>query len=600
MGATGLAAFRCRRHNPSTEGVLATAAERPLAKPSVADVRALPVAMLPIDALPPPGFAWKAISWLGIVAGWAVATIWVDRDARANFGRSQPWKYIFLAIGLALFAGLFEWGIRAAIPAAVCLLLSVGLYSSLRRAAGPMRIPAGPLGAALRMLAFVARSIGMSPESAAALFGFGKRPDRKEEVVLLKKGGGVYGGSDAKRLDRETSAAVRTVKEVLGDAVSARATDVHVEPREDQEMRLRFRIDGMLHAQRTLASDLGRALISAIKVLGDLDIAERRRPQDGSFAIITGGRRFDIRVNTGPTGYGEKASLRLLDPSGGVLREGLGALGMREMTLQSLRSVVHRSHGMLIVCGPTGSGKTTTVYAALSEIDSLIRNIVTIEDPIEYQLKNVSQTAVNNAADLGFAAILRAVLRQDPDVILVGEVRDKETAEIAMQAALTGHFVFTTLHANDAASTVTRLLDIGIDVSLIQTAVTAVLAQRLVRLLCTDCREKYEPSTADLRRFGMPADKVRRLYRPKGCHACSNTGYRGRTGVYELLLVDSEIRSLLVGRPSLEVIRQAAARQGMKTMRRMAVYKAAEGLTSLDEVDRVVPDEGFTAGGSSL
>ena len=555
--------------------------------------------MLPIDSLPSPGFTGKTVVWGAIVLGWVVATIWVDRDARANYGSSKPWKEIFLAIGLGLFVGLFSWGIRAVTPMALCLLVSCALYSSMRHAAGPTGRHAGPLGVAIRGLAFVAKSIGMSPNAAASLFGFRKQVARGDDVVLLKKGGGVYGGKDVKRLDRETSAAVRTVKEVLGDAILARATDVHVEPRDGQEMRLRFRIDGMLHPQRTLTDDLGRALVSAIKVIGDMDIAERRRPQDGSFAVIAGGRRFDIRVNTGPTGFGEKVSLRLLDPSGGVLREGLGALGMREAPLQSLRSVIHRSHGMLIVCGPTGSGKTTTVYAALSEIDAMIRNIVTIEDPIEYQLENVSQTAVNNAASLGFAAILRAVLRQDPDVILVGEIRDKETAEIAMQAALTGHFVFTTLHANDAASTVTRLLDIGIDVSLIQTAVTAVLAQRLVRLLCTECREKYEPSTAELHRFGIPADKVRRLYRPKGCHACGNTGYRGRTGVYELLLVDGPIRTLLVGRPSLEVIREAAARQGMKTMRRSAIYKVAEGLTSLEEVDRVIPEEATAAGGRS-
>jgi len=284
-------------------------------------------------------------------------------------------------------------------------------------------------------------------------------------------------------------------------------------------------------------------------------------------------------------------ALRLLDPSGAILNAGLGGLGLRPSTLQTLRSVVHRSHGMLIVCGPTGSGKTTTVYAGLSEIDGLVRNIVTIEDPIEYQLENVSQTAVNTAAELTFATILRAVLRQDPDVILVGEIRDKETAEIAMQAALTGHFVFTTLHSNDAPTTVTRLLDIGIDASLIQSAVTAILAQRLVRTLCTDCRVAYAPSPEELRRYGLPADKVPRLFRAKGCAACGQSGYRGRTGIYELMLVDGAIRALLVGRPSLEGIRAAAAKQGMKTLRVSALHKAVEGLTTLDEVDRVVPEE---------
>jgi len=378
--------------------------------------------------------------------------------------------------------------------------------------------------------------------------------------------------------------------------VACRATDIHVEPRGGRDIQIRCRVDGLLKPLRSLPSDTGRSMISAIKVLSDMDIAERRRPQDGSFAVLAAGRRFDVRVNSGPTGFGEKVALRLLDPAGAVLASGLGGLGLRRDALQTLRSVIHRSHGMLIVCGPTGSGKTTTVYAALREIDGLVRNVVTIEDPIEYQLENVSQTAVNPAAELTFAAILRAVLRQDPDVILVGEIRDKETAEIAMQAALTGHFVFTTLHANDAPTTVMRLLDIGIEASLIQSAVTAVLAQRLVRTLCTACREAYEPEAGDRRKYGLPADKVRRLYRAKGCPACSHTGYRGRTGIYELLLVDTAVRSLLVGRPSLEHVRQAAARQGMKTLRQAATLKAVEGITTLEEIDRVIADEAVQGG----
>jgi type II secretory ATPase GspE/PulE/Tfp pilus assembly ATPase PilB-like protein len=245
---------------------------------------------------------------------------------------------------------------------------------------------------------------------------------------------------------------------------------------------------------------------------------------------------------------------------------------------------------MFIVCGPTGSGKTTTAYGAISEIDGFVRNIVTIEDPVEYQLDNVSQTSVNNAAGLTFPKILRSVLRQDPDVILVGEIRDKETAEIAMQAALTGHFVFTTLHANDAPTTVARLIEIGIDATMIQSAVTAVLAQRLLRVLCTSCRVKYAPTLDELQRYGIPPDKVKRLYRanPNGCNACNGRGYRGRTGVYELMLMGSEIRQLLVGRPSEAVIRAAAERQGMKTLRREAIYKVVMGATSLEEVDRGV------------
>jgi type II secretory ATPase GspE/PulE/Tfp pilus assembly ATPase PilB-like protein len=325
-------------------------------------------------------------------------------------------------------------------------------------------------------------------------------------------------------------------------------------------------------------------------VLADMDIAERRLPQDGAFAVLAGEQRFEVRVGSIPGKYGEKLAIRLLDPGGGVLQGGLGELGFRDAILPQVREIVNRPYGMFIVCGPTGSGKTTTAYGAMREIDGFVRNIVTIEDPVEYQLDNVSQTAVNNAAGLTFPKILRSVLRQDPDVILVGEIRDKETAEIAMQAALTGHFVFTTLHANDAPTTVARLIEIGIDATMIQSAVTAVLAQRLLRVLCTSCRVKYAPTLDELQRYGIPPDKVKRLYRanPNGCNACNGRGYRGRTGVYELMLMGSEIRQLLVGRPSEAVIRAAAERQGMKTLRREAIYKVVMGATSLEEVDRGV------------
>jgi type II secretory ATPase GspE/PulE/Tfp pilus assembly ATPase PilB-like protein len=343
----------------------------------------------------------------------------------------------------------------------------------------------------------------------------------------------------------------------------------------------------MMQTMHVLPAEAGRAIVSALKVVGDMDIAEKRRPQDGTFAVLAEGRKFDVRAASGPTNFGEKIALRLLDAGGGIVKGGLGGLGMRDSTVQALRGIIHRAHGMLIVCGPTGSGKTTTVYGALSEIDVLSRNIVTIEDPIEYRLDNISQTAVNNAAELTFANILRSTLRQDPDVILVGEVRDKETAEIAMQAALTGHFVFTTLHANDTATTVTRLLDIGIDATLIQSAVTAVLAQRLVRLLCPKCKEAYRPPPELLRRLGLPADKVPVLYKEVGCHECHGTGFHGRTGIYELMVFDTAIRNLLIGRPSIEMIRDVARKNGMRTLLRQALVKACEGVTSISEAERV-------------
>jgi type II secretory ATPase GspE/PulE/Tfp pilus assembly ATPase PilB-like protein len=406
-------------------------------------------------------------------------------------------------------------------------------------------------------------------------------------ITLLKKNGQPYDSKDASGLDQETSRAIRSVQGILLTAIRMRATDVHLEPKVGNELQIRYRIDGILQTISTLPADAGRAIVSAAKVLADMDIAERRRPQDGTFAALYDGRKFDIRAASGPTNFGEKMSLRLLDADGGIVKEGLTGIGMRESMLKTLRTVIHRADGMLIVCGPTGSGKTTSLYAAISEIDVLSRNILTIEDPIEYRLENISQTAVNTAADLTFAKILRSVLRQDPDVILVGEIRDKETAEIAMEAAVTGHFVFTTVHANDAATTITRLLDMGIEATRMQAAVTAVLSQRLVRVLCDKCKEPYKPSPADLKRYGIPADKVNVFYREKGCEACNGTGYRGRTGIHELMVFDNKIRELLVGRPSIEAIRSAARKSGTRTLAESCLYKVVAGVTSVNECSRV-------------
>jgi type II secretory ATPase GspE/PulE/Tfp pilus assembly ATPase PilB-like protein len=324
-----------------------------------------------------------------------------------------------------------------------------------------------------------------------------------------------------------------------------------------------------------------------MKVLGDMDIAEKRRPQDGTFTVLMEDRRFDVRAASAPTNFGEKMALRLLDADGGIVKGGLGSIGMKDSVVAQLREIIQQPHGMLIVCGPTGSGKTTTLYSALSEIDVNSKNIITIEDPIEYRLEGISQTAVNVAAELTFAKILRSTLRQDPDVILVGEVRDKETAEIAMQAAMTGHFVFTTLHANDAPTTITRLLDIGVEATLIQSAVSAVLAQRLVRVLCPKCKQAVQLSDELKQKWGIAVGKDVTIYQEKGCPACHGTGFRGRTGLHELMIFDNSIRELLVGRPSMQTIRQAARKGGMKTLLEAGVGKVLAGVTSVSEMQRV-------------
>lgn len=406
------------------------------------------------------------------------------------------------------------------------------------------------------------------------------------DVILLKKDGSPIDGQ-GKGMDRAGSKAIRVVQGLFEKAIKNGATDLHFEPKSGEEIAVRCRVDGVMQNLTTLWAAEGKSSISALKVLSDMDIAERRRPQDGTFAVLFKGRKFDIRAASGPTNFGEKMALRLLDSDGAIVKNGLEGIGMSESVTKKMRQVITQPHGMLLVCGPTGSGKTTTLYTALGELDVFSKNIVTIEDPIEYRLDNISQTAVNVAADLTFANILRSTLRQDPDVILVGEIRDKETAEIAMQAALTGHFVFSTLHANDSATTITRLLDIGIDTTLIQSSVSAVLAQRLIRVLCKRCKEAYTPPDNFLQKLGLPPGEQISLYKEVGCTSCLDSGYRGRTGIHELLLFDTSIRDLLVGRPSIQDIRQAGRKSGMKTLKQSGIRKVIAGITSLNEVMRV-------------
>jgi len=525
--------------------------------------------------------------WIALAVLWAASCMWVDRDARTTLGRSMPWSFLYCLAGVVMLVLSYQLGL-AALPLMVLLVPTalVG-YCAYRDTKAPPFDKILHPRTAVRILRQVAGVVGLG-ETVDRLFAQPLRPAAKgpNQIQLVKKDGTLV---DSRGRD-ETSRAVRALQDIFLKVVPMRATDIHMEPKSPDEMVVRCRIDGMLQRVSDLPAEEGKAVLSAMKVLADMDIAERRRPQDGTFAVIMGERRFDVRAASAPTNYGEKMSLRLLDADGGMVKGGLGKLGMRDSILKPLREICQQPHGMLIVCGPTGSGKTTTLYSALGEIDTYSRNIITIEDPIEYRLEGISQTAVNNAADLTFAKILRSALRQDPDVILVGEIRDKETAEIAMQAAMTGHFVFTTLHANDAPTTITRLLDLGVDISLVQSAVSAVLAQRLVRLLCDKCKEPYDPGPEERPRLGIPADRPITLYkaREKGCTQCHGSGYRGRSGVHELLVFDNAIRDLLVGRPSVQVIRATARKSGMRTLLESGVAKVLAGQTSVDEVMRVL------------
>jgi type II secretory ATPase GspE/PulE/Tfp pilus assembly ATPase PilB-like protein len=533
---------------------------------------------------------WLGAIWLLLAAAWTSFCVWVDTDFKEILGEDFPWSLPFVAAGGVLFFVTYQYGLGL-LPLFVLGLPAAFLgYVVFRDSKAPSTRQMLTRRFARKMVFLAATKLGMEKSVEKWLPANRSGPAGREadiSLVILKKDGTPVDGQGGDGLDREASRAVKSVQQIFEKAIEMRATDIHLEPKEGEEVVVRCRVDGIMQNVSALKGSAGRAVVSAIKVCADMDIAERRRPQDGTFALLKGGRKFDVRAASGPTNFGEKMALRLLDADSGVIQGGLASLGMRESMLKTLQGIVQQPHGMLIVCGPTGSGKTTTLYVALGEIDVLSRNIVTIEDPIEYRLENISQTAVNTAAELTFAKILRSVLRQDPDVILVGEIRDKETAEIAMQAALTGHFVFTTLHANDTATTVTRLLDIGIETTLLQSAVTAVLAQRLVRVLCPKCKEPY-PAPAEFRqKLNAPPEKEITIYREKGCPACHGTGYKGRTGVHELLVFDNAIRELLVAHPSIQAIRAAARKNGTRTLQEAGIAKVLAGVTSINEIVRV-------------
>ncbi len=416
-----------------------------------------------------------------------------------------------------------------------------------------------------------------------------KKEEKKEELnfkLLKKDGTSALAQSEDGDDEGQTSDNVRNLQHMLIGAMKAGATDVHFEPHE-KEYFIRFRVDGVLKNFSTMQVPEGKGLISALKVVSDMDISERRRPQDGTFSAVFEGAKYDVRSASTPTSYGEKMVLRLLNSSGGVMKAGLSNIGLRTQVLDQLRQVIHKPYGMFLVTGPTGSGKTTTVYASLNEIDALQHNITTIEDPVEYRLDGITQIAVNTAAGVTFASILRSVLRQDPDVLLVGEIRDKETAEIACQAALTGHFVFSTLHANDTVATITRMLDLGLDPMLIQTAVTAVLGQRLARKLCEQCKEAYPPPQDLLDRLGVKPGAIKQIYREKGCEACGGSGYKGRLGLHELMVMNDDIRKLITAEPNINELKQATRRAGTRSLQTDGLMKVLKGLTSVNEIIRV-------------
>ena len=386
--------------------------------------------------------------------------------------------------------------------------------------------------------------------------------------------------------DTSDAPIIKLVNHILSQSIKARASDIHIEPYQDS-FKVRYRIDGILYDLLSPPKWIQPALISRIKVMAKLNIAEKRLPQDGRLDIRIGAQDIDVRVSTIPTSFGERVVLRLLNKTSAVFD--LSELGLTPNRLDLLKELVESPNGIILVTGPTGSGKTTTLYAVLTTINKPDINIITVEDPVEYQIKGISQIQVNPKIDLTFARGLRSIVRQDPDVILIGEIRDKETADIAVQSALTGHLVFSTLHTNDSASAITRLVDIGVEPFLISSSLIAVIAQRLIRTLCNDCKEAYRPDDLALKSIGLDSSSLgdRLIYRAKGCENCFHTGFKGRSAIFEIMVLNDELKSMILQTFDSNQIKNKAQEMKMVSLRKDGIQKLLGGVTTIEEVFRV-------------
>jgi general secretion pathway protein E len=573
-----------------------------------------------------PGFYLDLPAFVAVVVVylcWIRTCWWVDRDSRYLKLPVTLWNAILLGCG---FLGLLVVWL---FPPSMFLLSFAVLFL----------LYLGPTFMYVRV-----RNEGLEPErrvlTVEHLTDFGSRllrlkkakaeDDGKEEIPIRFMGKSAGGREeDPNRVRRaQDSRGYQAALQMVHDALGKRATDIHLEPTKE-DMTVRFRIDGILHATNPFSRAMGESVVNIFKVLSDMDITEKRKPQDGSFSAEVYGRpkrkpkkkdddeedgdeappepqapasrQIDFRVATAGSVAGEKMVMRILDSA--LQMADLKRLGMRPKLREQLHQLAMQPHGLLIVCGPTGAGKSTTLYACLSEIDRFQKNVITVENPVEYNIPNVTQIEVNPKAGKTFASELRSILRQDPDVIYIGEIRDQETAEIACQAAQTGHMVFTTIHANDTVTALARLIDLGVAPFTVSGSVTAVLGQRLVRVLCPKCRRRYRPGQEILRKANLPADKIEYFYRPPPessdgdeeandeervrCPNCGGTGYRGRTGVYELLIITDKIRDLLRENPNLGAIRQEAVKNGMKYLQEDGLLQVIEGRTSIQELLRV-------------
>jgi len=546
-----------------------------------------PTSTVPVEDLAAERIRYIPLPWLLLLAFtlayWVAVLGFVSRDAGEIYLNQKAWNTLVFGIGAVTALLVLLVHALFLILALISLTVVLTVYVVLRNRAVPAErrvFTADHLSHVMRQA--LAR-IGIKIREPVG--GRGYEMVEPHIVLMHKNGQSIDAISASSRATATQSEAVVAVKQIIETAVRSRATDIHIEPGAD-EVNIRFRIDGILHALNPYPPRVGPPMISIIKVLSDMDIAEKRKPQDGAFSGELEGRTLDFRVATSATVHGETMAIRILDRSRDLI--GLDQLGMAPKMRARFQQAINAPHGMVIVCGPTGAGKTTTLYAALLEMDVYQKNIMTIEDPIEYRLDNISQTAVNPKAGVTFAGMLRSLLRQDPNVIMVGEIRDAETARVALQAAMTGHLVLTTLHANDTVISLFRLLDLGVEPYLIASSLACILAQRLVRKLCGYCRLAYQPTEDLIQKLGIrtpPEQTV--LYKARGCQACQGTGYYGRTGIFELLSLTDAIRDLVRESPSIQAIKSEARKAGMRSLQEDGIAKVIQGITSVKELVRV-------------
>ncbi len=529
---------------------------------------------------------WKFAPVVLLFFAWVHYGAWVGEDAASLKVRPALWNAVQMGTGvLAVLLGLTVPSLPGSLACALAawggpLALYIRERNERVPESGKVMTPAHIRKWSIRQLARLGIHIGTG-KAVEAVVG--------PPISFIGK---TRTGAKDEKASRsvETSKGYMAARELVYDAILRRATDIHIEPNED-ETSVRIRIDGVMYPTEPFDRPVGDAITNIFKVLSAMDITERRRPQDGSFGAVCEKREIDFRVASQGTRHGEKISLRILDQSNSVST--LEGLGMRKQLEEKLKEIITQPHGMFLSCGPTGAGKSTTLYAALNHIDRYENNIITVEDPVEYKMDGVTQIEINQKSGQSFAQSLKSILRQDPDVVMIGEIRDEETAKIACQAAATGHMVFSTVHANDSVSALFRILDLGVEPFMLGGSLSAVLAQRLARRLCPHCKEPYHPNPDFLKKAGLSTEKVKEFFRPptnpeETCTHCGGLGYRGRVGVFELLNINERMRDMIRDKAAMSAIKAEARKDGMLYMKEEGLRLVVRGVTSVDELLRVV------------